>query len=115
MCVLCGQMLTEIHWSDRQLDPQQISCGTDESLRRQSRHARLKLIAKVLAQFHLEVSDDLSSSNYVVGDRKGHRQVIANMAELWAEASKLAGRALDPLDTALLDGLAGIIAEQPDD
>jgi len=43
MCVLCGQMFTEIHWSERLLDPETVSQGAGETLRRQARHARTRL------------------------------------------------------------------------
>ena len=55
MCVLCGQMFGEIHWSERQLDPVQVSHGSGETGRRQQRHARIRLLRKVLAQYGLEV------------------------------------------------------------
>jgi hypothetical protein len=102
MCVLCGQIFTEIHWSERQLDPELTSQGVGETLRRQSRHARIRLIGKVLAHHGLEISDDLSATNYVIGDRKGNHRVVASLAGLWPEAARLAGRPLDPLDDGLL-------------
>lgn len=102
MCVLCGQIFTEIHWSERQLDPELTSRGAGETLRRQSRYTRIRLIGRVLAHYGLEVSDDLSATNYVIGDRKGNRQVVASLAGLWPEAARLAGRPLDPLDDGLL-------------
>ena len=105
MCVLCGQMFSEIHWSERQLDPELVSRGLGETVRRQNRHARLRLIAAILAQYGLEVVDDWSATNYVLGDRKGNRQVLGSLAELWPAAGRMAGRTLDPLDDALLRGL----------
>ena len=36
MCVLCGQMFGEIHWSERQLDPVQVSHGSGETSRRRT-------------------------------------------------------------------------------
>jgi hypothetical protein len=105
MCVLCGQMFTEIHWSERLLDPETVSQGGGETLRRQSRHARTRLIGKVLAHYGLDVSDDWSAMNYVVGNRKGTQQVVGSLAELWPAAARMAGRTLDPLDPALLDCL----------
>ncbi len=102
MCVLCGQIFTEIHWSERHLDPELTSQGAGEPLRRQSRHARVRLIGKVLAHYGLEVSDDLGAANYVIGDHKGNRQIVASLAGLWPEAARLAGRTLDPLDDGLL-------------
>ncbi len=108
MCVLCGQLFSESHWSERLLDAKAVSRGADETTRRQSRHARTRLIATVLACYGLEVSDDLSALNYVLGDRKGRREVVANLAELWRAAGRMAGRPLDPLDPALLDSLRRI-------
>ncbi len=105
MCVLCGQMFNEIHWSERLLDPAAVSDGAGETTRRQDRHARTRLIGKVLAHYGLELSDDWSASNYVVGDRKGAQLVVAGVAELWPAAGRMAGRPLDPLDRALLDRL----------
>jgi len=105
MCVLCGQMFGEIHWSERLLDPKVISQGADETTRRQSRHARTRLIGAVLAHYGLDVSDDLGATNYVVGNRKGEWHVVAGLAELWPEAGRMVGQALDPLDPALLSRL----------
>ena len=105
MCVLCGQMFSEIHWSERSLDPEQVSQGAGETARRQSRHARTRLLGKVLAQYGLDVSDDWSATNYTVGNRKGACQVVSSLAELWQAAGRMVGRPLDPLDDALLERL----------
>jgi hypothetical protein len=105
MCVLCGQMFTEIHWSERLLDPETVSQGAGETIRRQGRHARTRLLGRVLGHYGLDVSDDWSAMNYIVGNRKGSQQVVGSVAELWQAAATMAGRALDPLDPALLQRL----------
>lgn len=105
MCVLCSQMFSEIHWSERLLDPEMVSQGAGEATRRQSRNARTRLIGKILAHYGLEVSDDWSATNYIIGNRKGNRQVVASLAELWPVAARMAGRTLDPLDGILLERL----------
>jgi hypothetical protein len=102
MCVLCGQMFGEIHWSERQLDPVQVSYGSNETSRRQERHARIRLMRKVLAQYGLEVGDDWSASNYIVDNRKGDHRLAAGMGELWRTAEQMTGKAIDPLDESLL-------------
>jgi hypothetical protein len=102
MCVLCGQMFTEIHWSERLLDPEMVSRGASETIRRQSRFARTRLLCKVMAHYGLDVRDDWSAMNYTVSNRKGTQQVVGSVAELWPAAAKMAGRTLDPLDFALL-------------
>lgn len=105
MCVLCGQLFTEIHWSERLLDPAHVSQGEGETERRRSRHVRTRLIRDVLAHYRLDVQDDLSAMNYVLDNRKGVRHVVASLAELWPAAMRMAGRPLDPLDDALLEHL----------
>ncbi len=106
MCVLCAQMLNEIHWSERQLRPEWITRGAGEATRRRERRARIALIGAVLRHYGLEIADDWSATNYLLGDRKGNRQVLAGLGELWPAAGRMAGRVLDPLDEALLDRLA---------
>ncbi len=105
MCVLCGQMFSEIHWSERLLDPAFVSDGAGETTRRQDRHARTRLVGTILSHYGLQVTDDLGARNYVVGNRKGAQTVVAGLAELWPAASRMAGRVLDPLDPTLLDRL----------
>ena len=90
MCVLCGQLFGEIHWSERQLDPVRVSYGSGETSRRQERHARVRLLRKVLAHYGLEVGD---------------QRLAAAMGELWRVAEQMAGKPLDPLDESLLEQL----------
>lgn len=106
MCVLCAQMFNEVHWSERQLKPEWITQGAGEMTRRRNRRARVRLIGAVLAHYGLEIADDWSATNYMLGDRKGNQQVLASLAELWPAANRMAGKILDPLDDRLLDRLA---------
>jgi hypothetical protein len=99
-------MLNEIHWSERQLNPEWITKGAGETTRRRNRRARVRLIGMVLAHYGLEIADDWSATNYVLGNRKGHQQVLASLGELWPVASRMAGQVLDPLDDRLLDRLS---------
>ncbi len=105
MCVLCAQMVNEIHWSERQLNPEWITRGAGETARRRSRRARIRLCSVVLGHYGLEVVDDWSATNYLLGDRKGNQRVLTSLAELWPAASRMAGATLDPLDDRLLDRL----------
>lgn len=105
MCVLCGQLFTEIHWSERLLDPAHVSQGEGETLRRQDRYVRTRLIKSVLAHYGIDVRDDLSATSYVLDNRKGVQLVVSGVAELWPAATRMIGRPPDPLDGALLDHL----------
>ena len=91
MCALCG-VLTSSHWAE--------SGGG-----RRTRFARVQLMNRVLGHFGLHL-DDWSGSVYVLRDRKGRAEVVADLGALWAAAERLAGRPLDPLDPTLIRALA---------
>jgi hypothetical protein len=51
------------------------------------------------------VHEDLSGTNYVLGNGKGSQEVVQHLGQVWPVADKLAGRRLDPLDDGLLTAL----------
>jgi hypothetical protein len=59
----------------------------------------------VLRQYKLSVHEDLSGTQYVVGNGKGDEVVVQHVGQLWPVADRMAGRRLDPLDAGLLDKL----------
>ena len=71
---------------------------------RRGRALRVRLVNRVLAHHGLRL-DDWSGRTYVLRDRKGRSSIVADLGSLWAEAERLGGRRLDPLDPALLAGL----------
>lgn len=89
MCVLCGVLLDE-HWAEQD--------------GRRARLFRGRLLNRVLRFYGLKL-DDWSGRVWVLRDAKGHTAVVDNLGAVWAEAEKLAGRTLDPLDPALLEAL----------
>jgi hypothetical protein len=90
VCPLCGALLTE-HWADR---------GDG----RRNRLLRTRMVAAVLQGFGVTLSD-WGGTAYVLHDRKGRAEVVHDLSTLWAEAERLAGRPLDPLDPALVAAL----------
>lgn len=95
MCALCGVLL-EQHWSEQ--NPAEQDGG------RRARFFRVKLVNAVLDHFGLRL-DDWGGRIYVLRDHKGRSAVVDNLGVLWVEAERLTGRALDPLDLALVDAL----------
>jgi hypothetical protein len=91
MCGLCGVLMTS-HW-------------TDSGSGRRARVFRTALLNRVLDHFGLRL-DDWSGSVYVLRDRKGRAEVVADLGALWQTAERMLGRRLDPLDPALLQALA---------
>jgi hypothetical protein len=92
MCALCGALQTS-HWAER------------DSGRRE-RVLRTRLVNRVLDHFGLELAD-WGGRVYVLTDRKGKTAVVDDLGGLCAEAERLAGRPLDPLDPELVAALRG--------
>ncbi|TME58086.1 MAG: hypothetical protein E6I60_00565 [Chloroflexi bacterium] len=111
MCVLCGDLVGEVHWAERTLGP--CSAGSsDEAQRRQARFKRARILNRVLAPYQLSMHEDLSGTRYVVGDRKGAQEVVRDLDELWTAADRLAHVPVDPLDERLLATLEGSSADR---
>ena len=90
MCVLCNVLVNE-HWAEQQGG-------------RRARVMRVRLVNRVLAFYGLRL-DDWSGRVWVLRDRKGRSAVVSDLGSLWAEAERLAGRPLDPLDPELVAAL----------
>jgi len=90
MCALCGVLLNE-HWAEQDGG-------------RRARALRAAFANRVLSHFGLELRD-WAGGVYVLRDGKGGSAVVSDLGTLWAEAEKLAGRALDPLDPMLVASL----------
>lgn len=91
MCGLCGVLMTT-HWAE-----------SGSGVR--ARVFRTALVNRVLGHFGLRL-DDWSGSVYVLRDRKGRAEVVADLGALWQTAERMLGRPLDPLDPALVEALA---------
>jgi hypothetical protein len=90
MCVLCNVLVNE-HWAEQEGG-------------RRARVMRVRLVNRVLAFYGLRL-DDWSGRVLVLRDRKGRSAVVADLGSLWAEAERLVGRPLDPLDPELVAAL----------
>ena len=90
MCVLCNVLVNE-HWAEQDGG-------------RRGRVMRVRLVNRVLAFYGLRL-DDWSGRVWVLRDGKGRSAVVSDLGTLWAEAERLAGRPLDPLDPELVAAL----------
>lgn len=90
MCGLCG-VLGSDHWAEREGG-------------RRAHALRTRLAGWVLRHYGLELRE-WAGGTYVLSDRKGRFALAADLASLWAEAERLAGRRLDPLDPGLVAAL----------
>ena len=110
MCVLCGEFVADVHWSDHGLEAAarapEANPGDYDRDRRRDRIHRAGLANKVLRLYGLRVSD-WNGGRYVLRDPKGRSALVADLGTLWPAAEKLTGRTPDPLDPALLQTLRG--------
>lgn len=108
MCVLCGQLWVEDHWSDNAADGavgDVVALETHAARRGQrlrNRAARSRLFNRILATRGLSLHD-WEGSSYILRDSKGRSAVVANLAQVWQEVAAMTGSPLDPLDPHLLD------------
>lgn len=104
MCVLCGESILKIHWTDHKRSMESSEPANPSTSRQRERHRRIRLVNQVLAYYGLKV-DDWNGVKFVVRDKKGRSEIVQDLGGLWAKAEKLAGRPLNPLDPGLTDFL----------
>jgi hypothetical protein len=101
MCVLCGESILRIHWTDqKQLSETAYPSGS----RQKERHYRVRLLNQVLSYYGLKV-DDWNGVKFVVRDKKGRSEIVHDLGGIWAKVEKLIGRPLNPLDSGLMNFL----------
>ena len=69
-----------------------------------ARAFRASALNRVLGHYGLSVQT-WEGATYVLRDRKGGTAVVSDLGALWAEAERLTGAPLDPLDPALVTAL----------
>jgi hypothetical protein len=97
MCILCYALTGEEHWTDVRVGPK---------ARSSDRARRGRMLARILAAYGLDYSDDPTGLTSLVSDRKGNVAVARGLGEVWAASEQLAGRRLDPLEPELLRKLS---------
>ncbi len=114
MCVLCGELISSFHWTDRTYGSD--SYEIDEGLRepnalisanenaRERKRARLKrvgLLNQILAFYGLKIND-WQGAKFVLCDKKGQSVIVNDLGDLWDKAQNLAKKKMDALDSNLL-------------
>ncbi|WQY08535.1 hypothetical protein KVJ78_01500 [Helicobacter pylori] len=113
MCVLCGELVSSFHWTDRtygsgsyeneNLKEPNALISTNENARERKR-ARLKrvgLLNQILAFYGLKI-DDWQGAKFVLRDKKGQSVIVNDLGDLWDKAQNLAKKEMDALDSNLL-------------
>ena len=103
MCGLCGVLGAEAHWTDATAGPEAFKSGVTLT-KRQERFARIELANSILRHYGLKLRD-FEARSYVLRSATGREELVPHLPAMWATAERLAGRACDPLDPALIAAL----------
>ncbi len=111
MCVLCGELISSFHWTDRsdsyEIDENLrkpnalISTNENAKERKRARLKRVRLLNQILAFYGLKIND-WQGAKFVLCDKKGQSMIVNDLGDLWGKAQKLAKKEMDALDSHLL-------------
>lgn len=113
MCVLCGELISSFHWTDRTYGSDSyenenlkgqnalISVNENARERKRARLKRVRLLNQILAFYGLKM-DDWQGAKFVLCDKKGQSVIVNDLGDLWDKAQKLAKKEMDALDSHLL-------------
>ena len=102
MCVLCGELITSIHWSEGVRDEsREIVVGEKQRERMRQRLQKVKVANDILRFYGLSLQE-WNASKFVLSDKKGRSEIVNHLGELWERASMLTSKEIDVLDSKLL-------------
>lgn len=101
MCSLCGVIGGNEHWTDAVARPGVFTRNVERLDRRRERARRVSAANRILSAFGMSLSD-WQGSSFMLSTRTGKTEMIEDLGHLWPAAERLAGRACDPLDPALI-------------
>lgn len=107
MCVLCGESLTHLHWTDesRHASGTGGNNGDQQGALRRERMRRASAANTLLGFYGLKLART-PGREYLLSDRKGRSTLVGDLGALWPEAKRLCGKPIDPLDPELLASLS---------
>ncbi|TBN42753.1 hypothetical protein EYE42_04855 [Paracoccus subflavus] len=95
MCNACGNPAAPGHWTE--------AGAATPGDRLRARFHRAALLNSVLKPYGLSAHDGGVVPGIQVGTLSGAQTIVHTLDDLWAEAERLAGRPIDPLDPQYLD------------
>ncbi len=86
MCILCGEMISTLHWSELNFkeEKHELSVGEEQK-------ERLRIRLK-----------EWQNSKYILSNKKGRDIIVNDLGDLWIKASELEKKSFDVLDENLL-------------
>ena len=112
MCVLCGEMIMTVHWTDQPLhdvDYRRKRIIVSGELARDRRRMRLRrvAVANKIVKFYGLKMEDWMGSRYTIFNKKGMSKVVFDLGGMWKAAEELCNMKMDPLDPKFLAYLEG--------
>lgn len=111
VCVLCGELITRLHWTDQSIDSDHsntvIVGGDDRRDEMRNRLRRVAIVDVVIGFYGLKLGD-WNGIKYIISDKKGNTKIINNLSEIWFAADELLKSSINPLDPDLLLHLANL-------
>lgn len=95
MCNACGNPSVPGHWTE--------AGAATPGDRLRARFHRAGLLDKLLRPYGLSAHDGGMVPGIQLGTLSGSQAIVADLGALWAEAERLLGRPIDPLDPAFLN------------
>lgn len=95
MCNACGNPAAPGHWTE--------AGAATPGDRLRARFHRAALLQGVLKPYGLSAHDGGVVPGIQIGTLAGAQTIVHNLEDLWAEAERLAGQPIDPLDPRYLD------------
>lgn len=96
MCMACGHPQAPGHWTE--------AGAQTPGARLRARLRVAEMLGRLLRPFGLTVHDTHPVPGWRLADRTGRVVLVETLDQLWAEAARLTGRPVDPLDPVFLDG-----------
>ena len=94
MCSSCGYPAAPGHWTE---------AGTSETRDRlRARFRCAQILRDVLKPFGLSAHDGIHVPGIQLSNLSGNHVIVRDLAELWKEAERMTGVAIDPLDPRLI-------------
>lgn len=107
MCVLCGELVSNFHWSDINFKEQNshvVVVGSQIGDRIKARLKRVKILNRIFEFYGLKIKE-WQGSKYILSNAKGYTIIVNDLGDLWQKADELNKKPLDVLDENLLNFL----------
>jgi hypothetical protein len=96
MCSSCGFPAAPGHWTEAG------AATAPDRLR--ARFRRAQVLESVLPAYGLTAHDGAQVPGIQIGTLSGNHSIVRDLEEVWAEAERLSGKPVDPLDPRFLGG-----------